>query len=245
MSVRNLARKKQGSSDILGDTEDPFSANKVTGYSLNFPIVGTCTPTVVCGERCYFAKGPSTWTASLAKQHRLLNAVRSDPTRVAAMIAASAKKRRMSFVRWNGGGDLFPESVVCLDLVAVELPDLPQWVVTRLPELASYVTPRDNVFVHFSVDRSSWPRLEEMRRLSPAGLKWFWSYQCDVGEVPPHPDVAAVIFRDGYDPKGSELLANDCPLNAADSIVRICESCRRCFNGEAVRVASELAWRPA
>lgn len=76
MSVRTLARKPQGHDHLLGPDENPFSTNKVTGWSLNFPIIGTCTPSVVCSDTCYFAKGPATWPASLAKQHRLLNSLR-------------------------------------------------------------------------------------------------------------------------------------------------------------------------
>ena len=234
MSVKNLAKKHKPYPDLLRDDEDPFSTNKVTGHSLNFPIIGTCRPTSVCTDTCYFACGPSTWTASLKKQHRLMNAIKADPKRVAAMIVKSARRKKLTFIRWTGGGDLFHECLECLDLVAVDMPTVPQWVVSRKPELASLITPRDNVYLHFSVDKSSWDRLEEMRGLAPKKLQWFWSYQCDKGEAPPSPTVAPVIFRHNYDPEGSPTFENDCPLNLNESIVRICETCRRCFNGEAV-----------
>lgn len=235
MSVKTLAKKHVAYTDLLRDDEDPFSTNKVTGHSLNFPIIGTCRPTTVCTDTCYFASGPSTWSASLKKQHRLMNAIKADPKRVAAMIVKSARRKKLTFIRWTGGGDLFQECIECLDLVAVEMPDVPQWVVSRKPELASLVTPRPNVYLHLSVDNSSWDRLDEMRRLAPKKLQWFWSYQCDKGELPPSPTVAPVIFRHNYDPEGNPTFANDCPLNLNESIVRICETCRRCFDGEAVR----------
>ena len=59
-------------------------------------------------------------------------------------------------------------------------------------------------------------------------------------ETPPYPDVAPVIFRNNYDLEGNPAYENDCPLNTSDCIVRICETCRRCFNGEAVRRCRSL-----
>lgn len=238
MSVATLARKPQGHAELLRPGEDPFSTNKVTGYSLNFPIINTCRPTSVCGTTCYFAKGPSTWSASLDKQHRLLNSMRADPLLVAEKIVRWALRHRLTFIRWAGGGDMFPEAVQCLDSVASKLPNTPQWVVTRKPEVAALVIPRPNIFVHFSTDRGSMQRLADAHILLPPGLQWFWSYQCDRGEVPPRNDIAPVIFRDSYELNGPPL-ANDCPLNLSESIVRVCESCRRCFNGEAVKRATE------
>jgi hypothetical protein len=238
MSVASLARKPQGHDELLAPDENPFSTNKVTGHSLNFPIIGTCTPSVVCADTCYFAKGPSTWSASLAKQHRLLNSLRHDPVSLAAKIVRWAKYHRLSFIRWCGGGDLVGETPTCIDYVATELWDIPQWVVTRKPEIAATITPRPNVYVHFSTDRSSWERLEQFRRIAPPSLQWFYSYQCDTGEVPPAA-IAPVVFRDRYDLDGSAPIEQDCPLNLSDSIVGVCEQCRRCFNGKAVEMATE------
>jgi hypothetical protein len=238
MSVATLARKLQGHDELLAPDENPFSTNKVTGHSLNFPIIGTCTPSVVCADTCYFARGPSTWSASLAKQHRLLNSLRHDPVALAAKVVRWAKHHRLTFIRWCGGGDLVAETPACIDVVATTLPDIPQWVVTRKPEIAASVVPRPNVYVHFSVDRSSWDRLNRFRGIVPDGLQWFYSYQCEPGEVPPA-EIAPVVFRDKYDLDGLEPIAQDCPLNLSDSIVRVCESCRRCFDGKALEMAKE------
>jgi hypothetical protein len=234
MSVKTLARKAFSTGDRLDEKESPFSTNKVTGHSLNFPIIGTCVPSEVCADTCYFAKGPSTWNASLAKQHRLLNSLRDDPIRLGRRISKWAAKLRLSFVRWCGGGDLVHETPCCIDTVATALPDVPQWIVTRKPEIAAEITPRDNVYVHLSVDRSSWSRLDKFKSIAPPRLRWFYSYQCDKGEVPASGAIAPVIFRHGYDLCGTPAYENDCPLNTHDSIVRVCEQCRRCFNGEAV-----------
>ena len=243
MTVRHLAKKHVNYSDLLADGESPFSVNRVTGHSLNFPIVNTCTPTVVCAETCYFAKGPSTWTASLKKQSRLMNSVKASPTHMAVIIADWTRRLKLDFVRWNGGGDLFAESVDCINRAAPLMPEVPQWVVSRKPNLAARIKPRENVYVHFSTDRSSWERLEEMANLAPRDLQWFWSYQCDAGETPPDPFVAPVIFRDKYDPKGGELYGHDCPLNASEDITGVCGTCRRCFNGWAIEGAKECLSR--
>jgi len=45
-----------------------LSENKVSGWSLNFPIKGTCKPSKLCVETCYYAAGMTTWTNSLRKQ---------------------------------------------------------------------------------------------------------------------------------------------------------------------------------
>jgi hypothetical protein len=239
MSVPSLKKKHVYYAERLDQREDPFSTNKVTGRSLNVPIIGTCNPTKVCAVTCYFAKGPSTWTSSLKKQHRLMNSIKDDPLGVAGRIVRSARRKKLTFIRWNGGGDLFEEMLPCIDAVSVAMPDVPQWIVIRIPKLAAQVTPRPNVYLHLSIDRSSWDRLDEFKRLVPADLNWFWSYQCDKGETPPSPKVAPVIFRDGYDPLGGELYGNDCPLNAAEDITDVCDGCRRCFDGGAVERAKE------
>lgn len=244
MSVRTLRKKHVEYSDLLKDKEDPFSTNRVTGWSLNFPIIGTCVPTVVCADTCYFAKGPSTWTASLKKQHRLMNAVKMSPVGMARKIATHARKKKLSYIRWNGGGDLFDESVECINQTAELLNDVQHWVVTRIPKLAIKLIPRDNVWVHLSVDKSSWARLEEFKKTKPDRLiNWFWSYQCDSGEVPPSEEVAPIIFRDKYDLQGNPSFATDCTLNVLDDISGACSDCRRCFNGSAKEKAKDLLYR--
>lgn len=244
MSVRTLAHKQQGHKDLLRADENPFSTNKVTGHSLNMPIIGTCLPTGLCAETCYFSRGPATWSASLGKQHRLLNSTRAHPLETADMISQWAVRLRLTFIRWNGGGDLIEESLPCIDRVALNLRRIPQWVVSRKPQLASRIVPRPNVYVHFSVDAGSWQRLEEMRQSAPADLQWFWSYQCGPEEQPP-PRAAPVIFRDSYDRRGTPEAEGDCPLNGRDDISGVCEGCRRCFDGSAVRDGQCLLSEPS
>lgn len=234
MDFQSLKGKTEAShsEECLGDGENPFSTNKVTRHSLNYPITQTCSPTKVCVKTCYFGCGPSTWTASLKKQWRLYHSTVADPEGTAALVASWARRLKLTFVRWNGGGDLFRESVRCINAAAPLMPEIPQWVVTRLPHHAIAIRPADNVFVHFSVDRHSWQRLDAMRGYCG---NWFWSYQCDKGERPKK-SLAPVVFYDGYDPPAGETLnADDCPLNAAKDITDVCAGCRRCFDGTAVR----------
>jgi hypothetical protein len=244
VNYKKLSRKTEllEERSLLADDENPFSTNKVTGHSINYPIHPTCSPTAVCAKTCYFGQGPSTWTASLRKQTRLYNSTVADPAGTAKRIADWARRLKLTFVRWNGGGDLFTESVSCINAAALLMPGIPQWVVTRLPQHAVDIEPQKNVFVHFSIDRSSWKRLSAMREYRG---NWFWSYQCDSGEYPPK-SVAPVVFYDHYKPAaGTPLNGDDCPLNSADTIDGVCETCRRCFNGEAVARGKELAivWR--
>ena len=238
MSVKTLAAKRFRETALLFDGENPFSTNKVTGHSLNVPIIGTCLPSTVCADRCYFARGPSTWNASLRKQHRLLNSLRDDPTKLGTRIADWAKRLKLTFVRWNGGGDLIQEHIACIAQAASLMPTIPQWVVSRKAAIASKIVPMPNVFVQFSLDNSSRSRLQAMQELVVNDLQWFYSYQCDKGELP-EPDVAPVIYRDNYKLNGEQAGANDCPLNVYDAIDGVCGKCRRCFNGEAVRRVSE------
>lgn len=241
MNLKALAVKTKtafGAAGLLAERENPFSTNKVTRHSLNYPITATCKPTTVCGKTCYFGAGPSTWPASLQKQARLYNSTVDDPAGTAERIVEWTRRLRLSFVRWNGGGDLFAESVECINAAAAAMPDVPQWVVTRLADQAVKIEPRANVYVHFSLDRSSWDRVEGM--YGYAG-QWFWSYQCDAGEQPPK-SLAPVVFYDHYSPDAATPLnEDDCPLNCADTITDVCESCRRCFDGRAVARAKELS----
>lgn len=93
---------------VMGVDEDPLSRNRVTGWSVNYPIMGTCRPTGVCAQTCYFAKGATTWPTAIDKQLRLHRNTTIDPHRVADRIARSCDRHRVDFLRWNGGGDLFP-----------------------------------------------------------------------------------------------------------------------------------------
>ena len=220
--------------------EDPLSRNRVTGWSVNYPIMGTCRPTRVCAQTCYFAKGPTTWPTAIEKQLRLYRNTAVDPQRVADRIARSCDHHRVDFLRWNGGGDLFPQAVLACNRLALIRPRLPIWVVTRRPELAARLDDLPNLYVHFSLDRDSLDRRDRFLALRPASTRYFFSYQAEPGE---RPDPAlmdrlgvSVLFfdryrpTDGAPPYGPAL----CPLNVRPDIADACRRCRRCFDGSAV-----------
>jgi hypothetical protein len=219
--------------------EKLFSYNKVTGYSLNFPIYSTCSPTKVCVKTCYFARGRNAFSNSLKHQLRNLDSCRNSPETFAAKVIREYDNQTLTFLRWNGGGDLFPESVEVLNLIGKKRPDLIIWVVTRKPELAAAVEHFSNIYIHFSLDRSSLERREQFLALKPKSRNYFFSYQCDQEEKPAPGSVkdTAVLFFDNYAPTGKfDWMSSDivCPLNKVTNIANTCEKCRRCFNGEAV-----------
>ena len=73
----------------------------------------------------------------------------------------------------------------------------------------------------------------------PITGNYFFSYQCARDEVPASANLrgVSVLFFDDYQPTcdlASMPARVVCPLNGASSIVGVCETCRRCFNGTAV-----------
>ena len=243
--IKRTKQLRASTSQTLSPVEKILSYNKVTGHSVNFPIYPTCKPSAVCTARCYYASGGPSWPASLKKQLRLYESVTADPVGIADRLVLEVRgmRHQPSFLRWNGGGDLFPASVRMLNRFASEMPELPIWVVTRRADQLPTITPAENVFIHFSLDKSSMERKEAARSKAPPKLKLFFSYQADKGEVVTKTqlDGISVLFYDNYDPAEipSDIVREViCPLNTADSITGVCESCRRCFDGSAATHAS-------
>jgi hypothetical protein len=226
----------------LDPSEKLLSFNKVTGFSLNFPILQTCIPTEICASRCYYATGPATWPNSIKKQLRLYNSVKNDPIQAAELLTKeiTSKRKQITFIRWNGGGDLFRESVNMLNHFAERVPSLPIWVVTRIPNFASMIEEKPNVFIHFSLDSKSLDRRKEFEQMKKQSENYFYSYQCDKGEIPLPENLlgSSVLFYDCYKPEDGYIQQTDksiiCPLNLAQDITGVCENCRRCFNSLAV-----------
>ena len=227
------------SAGSLGSYDNVLSGNKVTGYSVNVPIAETCRPTAMCMNTCYFAAGASTWSNSLRHQRKVHASMKADPIAFAERVSMEYDNLGLTFIRWNGGGDLFEESVTTINYLAKMRPDVVVWVVTRIPEWAALVEQAPNVFVHFSLDKHSLSRREDFLKLKPKSKNHFFSYQCAACEIPPLKKLkdVAVLFFDNYKPTTD--LANYpaeivCPLNTVPNIAGVCETCRRCFNGDAV-----------
>ncbi len=141
--------------ELLGSYENVLSFNKVTGHSVNVPIAETCKPTAVCMKTCYFAVGAPSWSNSLRHQRKVMATMKADPAAFAERVALEYDSLSLSFIRWNGGGDLFAENVAAINHLGKIRPDIPIWVVTRLPEWASQIEQAPNVFIHFSLDKYS------------------------------------------------------------------------------------------
>jgi len=226
--------------ELLGSYENVLSFNKVTGHSVNVPIAETCKPTAVCMKTCYFAVGAPSWSNSLRHQRKVMATMKADPAAFAERVALEYDSLGLSFIRWNGGGDLFAENVAAINHLGKIRPDIPIWVVTRLPEWASQIEQAPNVFIHFSLDKHSLDRRGDFLRLKPKSSNYFFSYQCDKDEVPNPRNLenVAVLFFDAYKPTcdlknySTEVV---CTLNLSSDISDVCRKCRRCFNGAAVK----------
>ncbi len=231
---------------LLGSYANALSQNKVTGYSVNVPIGETCRPTALCMKTCYFATGAASWSNALRHQRKIYASIGDDPAGFAERVAMEYDRLGLTFVRWNGGGDLFPESVAAVNHLGRIRPDIVIWVVTRIPEWAALIEDLPNVYIHFSLDRHSLSRREKFLSLGPKSSNYFFSYQCDKGEVPEESNLrhVSVLFFDNYVPTTSlDRYDADvvCPLNSADDIRDTCEGCRRCFDGMAVAHAREVS----
>lgn len=235
--------------DLISSYDNAISFNKVTGYSVNVPISTTCKPTAMCIKTCYFATGAPSWTNSLRHQARVFASIKADPIQFAERVALEYDKLGLTFLRWNGGGDLFVESVTAINHLGKIRPDIVLWVVTRIPEFAAQVDDLENVFIHFSLDKHSISRRAQFLNLKPRSTNYFFSYQCEPDENPNPKRIgrAAVIFFDNYRPSGDVTLFKSeilCPLNGKEDISGTCVECRRCFNGDAVRyekISSNIA----
>lgn len=235
--TENLAASEQSQS--LGSYENVLSFNKVTGYSVNVPIAETCRPTAVCMKTCYFSAGAPSWSNALRHQRKVMATMMADPAAFAERVALEYDSLGLTFLRWNGGGDLFAANVAAINHLGAIRPDIPIWVVTRLPEWATQIEQAPNVFIHFSLDKHSLQRRDDFLRLKPKSENFFFSYQCDKEEVPEPANLEgiAVLFFDTYQPTCDLrrfIPETVCPLNTRSDITDVCRVCRRCFNGEAV-----------
>lgn len=230
----------------LRDDECPLSENSVSGPTISVPIAGTCQPSKVCVRDCYAASNHMATPEALAKQYRVQHSMEADPIAFAGRVVAEYDKRGLTYLRWNGVGDLTPSSVAAINHIIATRPDVTLWIVTRLPEMAAMIEQGPNAYVHFSLDGSSLERRERLRSLQPKTTNYFWSYQCGRDEVPPSDLGVSVLFHRRYKPAAGSDTTDPatCPLNTLTNCVGACAACRRCFNGDAVRMrlaAEEVA----
>jgi hypothetical protein len=259
---KDIRKKIEDELDEMPELKRPsriLSENKVAGWSLNFPIQGTCKPSKLCIKTCYYAAGMTAWTNSLRKQMWCYEECVKDPISFAEEVVKEYRKYSLTYLRWNGGGDLFPESVRALNHIGENHPDVVVWIVTRIPEMAVGVRNYPNLHLHFSLDKESLNRAAQVMDLFAQTYsdedsrsfedRIFFSYQCDKGEYPDMDYLirqgVSLFFFDNYEVPAllyAELLSKDgaaydalCPLNIrkakGKSIEGTCNECRRCFDG--------------
>jgi hypothetical protein len=238
--VRDLSRKIAELSKVedrpLGPDERICSDNTKTGFSVNFPLgpKGTCRPTEVCADTCYGAMPgkPITWRNSILKYWRVYRYFKeAPPEEVADRIHGEYVRRGMTFLRWNGVGDLFPESVAVIGAMTKRHPDDTLLVVTRKPEMVSLVPRRaDNLYLMFSLDGSkdSAKRKATLRRQHP---RMYFSF---LRRKPDENTMGAGIVFNAQQAK--KILPFDdpvtvCPVDADRIPVKgACAHCRKCFS---------------
>lgn len=231
-----------------------LSGNVVAGPSWDVPIPATCKPTAVCGSTCY-ALNPAksiTWPASINKQAVRLQMQESDSLGTAAKIADEVKRRSLSHVVVNGAGDLTDQGARLVNHLAT-LVDVPLWVRTRKPKQAALVDEHPRIFLHFSLDKSSMNRREQVLALRPRA-NMFFTYQGSPGERIESSHGCALVFADRYngDLLGEELRPDVvCPLNTLckpgnppASAVGACSACRKCFDGTLVEIQRKMLAAP-
>lgn len=240
--VSKVIKKTNGLTESDKPPASFLSGNKVSGYSVNFPIAGTCRPSKLCIETCYYASGGTSWDNSLRKQIWMHNFCSDNPIAFAENIVKEYKKKKLDFLRWNGGGDLFKESVEAVNYIGRNHPDVVLWVVSRIPEMVALVEDHPSVHLHFSLDQHSLERRDAALALVKRPI--FFSYQCAKGEKPDVEHLVqnhgvSLFFFDNYyltDPiYEKEFEQFLCPLNLnrtnKGDITDSCGNCRKCFNG--------------
>ena len=199
----------------------------------------------------------TTWTNSLRKQLWNYQFCVDDTIAFAEEVIKEYDKKikdKTDFLRWNGGGDLFPEAVDALNYIGFHRPDMVIWVVTRKPDMAVLLQNWPNIYLHFSLDKHSLDRRDTVldamaEQGAPMLNRIFFSYQTEKGEMPDIVYLMAnygvkLFFYDNYKitPLQYHEIAADerkwgamCPLNIRrsrdESIEGACNDCRSCFNG--------------
>jgi hypothetical protein len=232
--IKRSKRLNLKSSEISKETR-VLSRSQVTGYAVNFPIHKTCRPTQVCRDTCYFAVRLNASVPALKFQHRNFDTCRQDPEEFARRVAHEYDNAGINYLRWNGGGDLFPEAIAAIEYIRANRPDIVLWIVSRKAELAAQLRYHDNHFIHLSLDRTLLDQKAQILSMFQHA-NVFCSYQVDPQETLTADviDKVDLVFMHDYGAAPSEfeqLSEKFCPLNGAESITDACGRCRRCFDG--------------
>lgn len=222
----------------LGKGERICSNNTKTGFSVNFPLgpKGTCRPTRVCGSHCYGAMPgkPITWVKPILKYWRVYRYFMETPAEeIAERIHREYVAHKMTFLRWNGVGDLFPKSVAVLSVLVDRYPEMVILVVTRKPEMVPRVPVGPNLYLMFSLDGSKSSIRRKAEALKHEHPRLFFSF---LRRKANEDTMGARIVFNAQQAKKKGTLSNDdpvtvCPVDADEvSVKGACPKCRKCFN---------------
>jgi hypothetical protein len=242
--VKKTKQVTQGQTLELGPKEKICSSNIKTGHSINFPIWKTCRPTSVCSKLCYgaIAGRPITWTASLQKfmkNYRYF--MIEDPVVIAERIYKEYKSKKMSWLRWNGVGDLFPQAIPVINHLVENHPDVTLLVVTRKPEMVQDLSrTAKNLYIMFSLDGSKLSIVSKQQVDLQNHPRLYYSYLRQTEEE--DTKGSSIIFN--MQQKKKELPYEDkervCPVDAGViPLERACESCRKCFSSQVLNYQKE------
>lgn len=208
-----------------------ISNNAKTGGSINLPIHGTCEPSAVCQRVCYACTG---WFVKQAVQEHALAVyqwfLRTPPHVCAWRLADECDGKGLKYLRWNGSGDLIPETVATINALAVLRPDITQVIYSRKPAMINALSVHPSIVVNLSLDRSSLAIADQVVRPEVRGT---YLRETD-DDIPPvycgHYKIEVVfpVVRRGKHLPVRE--ARDCPADAGRiPVAGACVSCLRCF----------------
>ena len=170
-------------------------------------------------------------TKSLQRQQQVYNIFKKEnPAAIAREIGEGAEKRGLTFIRWCGSGDLFPEACAVINHLAALYPELKQWITTRKPDMVALLSNSPSLYIGFSLDASEESLVRKKQVESINHPRLYFSYlRTGVDE-----DTmgTAIIFNQ----QRNKSLTNDdkrkcCPVDAGKlKTEAACGKCRKCFS---------------
>lgn len=229
----------------LSDKEGLLSENTKTGYSLNFPPARTCltSSTSICREHCYAARmdRPITWGNSIAKQIRIYNYFLKEKGEIVARrLLSEIHGKKLPWVRWNGSGDLFLQSVKVINRIAEMDRSAKHLIITRNVRLAKMIRQDlDNIFLGFSLDgtRTSRDRKKILDRFGHKRM--FYTYlrtnreEDTLGTQIVFNKQGSILQKERFREEGGRY----CPVDAG--MMKIddgCNKCKKCISDRVLKI---------
>jgi hypothetical protein len=170
--------------------------------------------------------------ASLDRQQKVFDAFqKEDPEEIAQVIAEGYRRKKLTFLRWCGVGDLTPEIIKVINILGTKYTDTRHKVVTRKPESIKLLK-RDmpNIYVMFSLDGDPESRKRKAKVDRMRHPRVYYSYlrqtaDEDTLDAPIIFDVHSQKGKLPWDPKRC------CPVDSGKmEMENACEKCKKCFS---------------